>query len=51
MTANVVVKGAGSATVTVPAGTYQTTLIDETPTEHFDGVALDMEIQNWGSVQ
>ena len=47
VTANVVVKGAGSATVTVPAGTYQTTVINETMTEHFDGVAVDMEIQNW----
>jgi hypothetical protein len=45
----VVVKGAGSATVTVPAGTYRTTLIEETwtLTEHFAGVALDMKIQNW----
>jgi hypothetical protein len=43
----VVVKGAGSATVTVPAGTYRTTLIEETLTEHFAGVALDMKIQGW----
>jgi hypothetical protein len=47
VTANVVVKGAGSATVTVPAGTYQTTLIDETLSEEFDGVAVDTQIQNW----
>lgn len=47
VTANVVVKGAGSATVTVPAGTYHATLINETLTEHFQGVAVDMEIQNW----
>jgi hypothetical protein len=47
VTANVVVKGAGSATVTVPAGTYRTTLIEETLTEHFAGVLLDMKIQNW----
>jgi hypothetical protein len=47
VTANVVVKGAGSATVTVPAGTYQTTLIDETLSEQFDGIAVDMQIQNW----
>jgi hypothetical protein len=45
--AHVVVRGAGSATVTVPAGTYQTTLIDETITEHIEGIALSTEIQNW----
>jgi hypothetical protein len=43
----VTVKDGGSASVTVPAGTYQTTIIDETMTEHFEGIALDLEIQNW----
>jgi hypothetical protein len=47
VTADVVTKGAGPASVTVPAGTYQTTLIDETMTEHFDGIAVNVEIQNW----
>lgn len=47
VTANVVVKGAGSATVTVPAGTYQTTLINETLTEQIEGVSVTIEIQNW----
>ena len=47
ITAHVVVRGAGSATVTVPAGTYQTTLIDENLTSHFQGVTLNTEIQNW----
>jgi hypothetical protein len=47
VTANVVVQGAGSATVTVPAGTYQTTLINETINEKFGGIALKLEIQNW----
>jgi hypothetical protein len=47
ITADVVAKGAGSATVTVPAGTYQTTIIDQTITAHFDGITIDMRIQTW----
>jgi hypothetical protein len=47
VTAHVVVQGGGSATVTVPAGTYQTTLINETISEKFGGIAVKMEIQNW----
>ncbi len=47
VTAHVVVQGAGSATVTVPAGTFKTTLINETINEKFAGVTVKMEIQNW----
>jgi hypothetical protein len=47
ITADVVAKGAGSATVTVPAGTYQATVIDQTIAEHFEGIAIDMQIQTW----
>ena len=44
---HVVVKAAGSATVTVPAGTYSTTIIDETLSENFDGISASTLIRNW----
>ena len=47
VTLHVLVKSGGSATVTVPAGTYQTTLINETMTEQLEGMALNIKIQNW----
>jgi hypothetical protein len=47
VTVHVLVTSGGSATVMVPAGTYQTTLINETMTEQFEGVPLKTEIQNW----
>ena len=47
ITAHVVVKGEGTQTVTVPAGTYQATVIDEVMSEKFSGVAIDMNIRTW----
>ena len=45
--AHVVVKGEGTQTVTVPAGTYQATVIDEVMSEKFSGIAVDMDIRTW----
>ncbi len=45
--AHVVVKGEGTQTVTVPAGTYQATVIDEVMSEKFSGMAVDMDIRTW----
>jgi hypothetical protein len=44
---HVTVQGAGSATVTVPAGTYHTTVIDDTLTERFMGVSVSIRIRTW----
>jgi len=45
--AHIVVKGDGTQTVHVPAGTYQATVIDELMTEKFSGVAINMDIRTW----
>jgi uncharacterized protein DUF3108 len=47
MRSHVVVKGDGTQTVHVPAGTYQATVIDELMTEKFSGVAIKMDIRTW----
>lgn len=44
---HVVVKGGGTASVTVPAGTYQATVINETMTSGFGGTALNLEVRTW----
>jgi hypothetical protein len=44
---HVTVQGAGSATVTVPAGTYHATVIDDTLTEKFMGVSVGIRIRTW----
>jgi hypothetical protein len=44
---HVTVQGAGTATVTVPAGVYHTTVIDDTLTEKFMGVSLGIRIRTW----
>jgi len=47
ITAHVVVKGEGTQTVRVPAGTYQATLIDETMNEKFSGISVGLDIRTW----
>ena len=44
---HITVKGDGTQTVHVPAGTYQATVIDELMTEKFSGVAIKMDIRTW----
>ena len=45
--AHVVVKGEGTQTVSVPAGTYQATLINEAMTEKFSGISVTLDIRTW----
>jgi hypothetical protein len=44
---HVTVQGAGSATVSVPAGTYHATVIDDSLTEKFMGVSVGIRIRTW----
>ncbi|HTT54517.1 MAG TPA: hypothetical protein VMH35_24255 [Streptosporangiaceae bacterium] len=45
--ANMVVRGAGTQPVHVPAGTYQATVINETMTEKVMGFKVTMDIRTW----
>lgn len=49
LTANmdVTAKGAGPATVTVPAGTYHATIVDQTMVEHLNGITINIELRTW----
>jgi len=44
---HVTVKGGGTQSVTVPAGTYQATVVDETMTESILGHHVSLEIRTW----
>jgi hypothetical protein len=46
-TAHVTVRGAGSATVTVPAGTYHATVVEMTMTLSVDGFAVSVDVRTW----
>ena len=46
-TAHVTVQGAGTATVTVPAGTYRATIVDMTMVMTVSGISVSIEIRNW----
>ena len=41
------VRGAGTQTVRVPAGTYQATVINETMDEKFSGINVGLDIRTW----
>jgi hypothetical protein len=41
------VQGAGTATVTVPAGTYQATIVNVTMTVPFGGGSITVEVRTW----
>lgn len=45
--AHVTVQGAGTQSVTVPAGSYQATVVQETITEHFAGIGVTIEVRTW----
>jgi len=45
--AHIVVRGAGTQTVHVPAGTYQATVINETMTEKVMGFSVALDIRTW----
>jgi hypothetical protein len=44
---HVTVKGGGTQTVTVPAGTYHATVVDQTQAETFDGDHISIEVRTW----
>jgi hypothetical protein len=44
---HVKVKGGGTQSVTVPAGTYNAQVVDETMTERFDGVKVSTHLVTW----
>lgn len=46
-TAHVTVQGAGTATVTVPAGTYQATIVDMTMAWSIATLTMTIEIKDW----
>jgi hypothetical protein len=45
--AHVVVRGAGTQSVTVPAGTYRAQVIEETMTEKVEGIRVNTTIKTW----
>jgi len=45
--ADVTVKGGGTQSVTVPAGTYQATVVDETVSETVEGVPTTIVVRTW----
>jgi hypothetical protein len=45
--AHVTVKGGGTQSVTVPAGTYQATVVEETISEQVAGIAVSIEVRTW----
>lgn len=47
LTMHVVVKGDGTATVTVPAGTYQTSVISQTMTSSYHGIAVVLHLRTY----
>jgi hypothetical protein len=47
ITTHVTVRAAGSATVTVPAGQYPTTILDSTMAEKITGVSLSILVRTW----
>jgi hypothetical protein len=47
VTAHVVVRGGGTQTVTVPAGTYRAQVVDETMSEKVDGIKVNTTIRTW----
>ncbi len=46
-TAHITVQGAGTQTVTVPAGTYQATVVDMTEAISVEGVEATVEVTTW----
>jgi hypothetical protein len=47
VTANIAVKGLGTQTVTVPAGTYSATVVNETISEKVEGISVSTVVKTW----
>jgi hypothetical protein len=46
-TTHITATGGGTQSVTVPAGTYSATVVNELESEDFDGVTVNTEIRTW----
>jgi hypothetical protein len=47
VTAHVVVRGAGTQSVTVPAGTYRAQVVEETMAEKVEGIRVTTTVKTW----
>jgi hypothetical protein len=47
VTAHIAVKGSGSQSVTVPAGTYNATVVNMTMSEKIDGYSVTIDVRTW----
>ncbi len=47
VTAHVTVKGEGTQSITVPAGTFQATLVNESVAESLDGINIVSQVDTW----
>ena len=47
VTAHITVKGDGTQTVTVPAGTYTATVVEMTESETIEGISVSSEVKTW----
>jgi hypothetical protein len=47
LTAHITVKGDGTQSITVPAGSYTATVVDMTESEKIEGIAVSSEIKTW----
>ena len=47
VTAHITVKGGGTQTVTVPAGTYTATVVEMTESETIEGISVSSEVKTW----
>jgi hypothetical protein len=47
VTADITVKGGGTQTVTVPAGTYSASVVDMTMSETVEGISVSSEVMTW----
>ncbi|MGH3399666.1 MAG: TapB family protein [Streptosporangiaceae bacterium] len=47
VTAHVVVRGAGTQSVTVPVGTYRAQVVEETMTEKVEGIRVTTTVKTW----
>jgi hypothetical protein len=45
--AHIAVKGAGTQSVTVPAGTYNATVVNMTMSESIEGIAVSTQVRTW----
>jgi hypothetical protein len=45
--ADVTVQGAGTQSVTVPAGTYRATVVNETIAEQVEGISVTIDVRTW----